>query len=128
VDDDSLVLTNTIAMLEDLGHTVFPASSGKEALDILRREDSVDLVIADQVMPHMTGLQLAEAIQKEWPDLSVIIATGYAEIEPGVGMGLPKLSKAFTEDELAEKLALILPRMRKSGRVLKFRAGANPTV
>jgi len=76
----------------------------------------------------MTGLQLAEAIQKEWPDLSVIIATGYAEIEPGVGRGLPKLSKPFTDDELAEKLALILPRMRKSGRVLKFRAGANPTV
>jgi len=128
VDDDGLVLTNTIAMLEDLGHTAFPASSGKEALDILRRENSVDLVIADQVMPDMTGLQLAEAIQKEWPDLSVIIATGYAEIEPGVGRGLPKLSKPFTDDELAEKLALILPRMRKSGRVLKFRAGANPTV
>jgi CheY-like chemotaxis protein len=128
VDDDGLVLTNTIAMLEDLGHTVFPASSGKEALDILRREDPVDLVIADQVMPHMTGVQLAEAIQKEWPDLSVIIATGYAEIEPGVGMGLPKFSKPFTEDELAEKLALILPRMRKSGRVLKFRADANPAV
>jgi PAS domain S-box-containing protein len=128
VDDDGLVLTNTIAMLEDLGHTVFPASSGKEALDILRREDAVDLVITDQVMPHMTGVQLAEAIQKEWPDLSLIIATGYAEIKPGVGMGLPKLSKPFTEDELTEKLALILPRIRKSGRVLKFRAGANPTV
>jgi CheY-like chemotaxis protein len=128
VDDDRLVLTNTTAMLEDLGHTVFPASSGKEAIDILRREDSVDLVITDQVMPHMTGLQLAEAIQKEWPGLSVIVATGYAEIEAGAGMGLPKLSKPFTEDELAEKLKLILPRIRKSGRVLKFRAGANSTV
>jgi PAS domain S-box-containing protein len=128
VDDDGLVLTNTSAMLEDLGHTVFPASSGKEALDILRREDSVDLVITDQVMPHMTGLQLAEAIQKEWPDLSIIVATGYAEIDPGVAMGLPKLSKPFTEDELAEKLKLILPRIRRSGRVLKFRAGANSTV
>ena len=43
VDDDALVLMNTVAMLEDLGHTVFEAYSGKEALEILRREDSVDL-------------------------------------------------------------------------------------
>src|SRR6202049_936985 len=66
VDDDRLVLTNTIAMLDDLGHTGIAASSGKEALDILRQQGPVDLVITDYAMPHMTGLQLANAIQKEW--------------------------------------------------------------
>jgi hypothetical protein len=39
VDDDAMVLMNTVAMLEDLGHTVFEAYSGKEALEILRNED-----------------------------------------------------------------------------------------
>jgi PleD family two-component response regulator len=48
VDDDALVLMNTVAMLEDLGHAVFEAYSGKEALEILRREESVELVITDQ--------------------------------------------------------------------------------
>jgi CheY-like chemotaxis protein len=75
VDDDALVLMNTSAMLEDLGHTVFEAQSGNEALKILRRERNVDLVITDQAMPHMTGAELAEAIRAEWPHLPIILAT-----------------------------------------------------
>ena len=56
--------------------------SATRALDMLRQGAQVDLVITDQVMPRMTGLQFAEAIAKEWPDLPVIIATGYAEMAP----------------------------------------------
>ena len=107
VDDDELVLTNTLAMLDDLGHTGIAASSGKEALDILRQQGSVDLVITDYAMPKMTGLQLAEAIKKEWPELPVVIATGFAEMEPAAGSSLPKLLKPFTEAQLAETLARI---------------------
>ena len=59
-----LVLLNTVGMLEDLGHTVIEAFSGKEALEILRREDSVDLVITDQAMPQMTGTELAKVIKR----------------------------------------------------------------
>ncbi|MGA8977375.1 MAG: PAS domain S-box protein, partial [Pseudolabrys sp.] len=68
VDDDALVLMNTVSMLEDLGHAVFEAYSGKEALEILRREDSIDLVVTDQAMPKMTGTELAKVIRSEWPD------------------------------------------------------------
>ena len=63
VDDDALVLMNTVAMLEDLGHSVFEAYSGREALEILRREDSVDLVITDQAMPQMTGTATCQSHQ-----------------------------------------------------------------
>ena len=56
VDDDILVLTNTLAMLDDLGHAGIAASSGKEALDYLRQQASVDLVITDFAMPKMNGL------------------------------------------------------------------------
>ena len=112
VDDDGLVLTNTVAMLDDLGHTGLAASSGKEALDILRQQGSVDLVITDHAMPQMTGLQLAEAIKKEWPELPVIIATGFAEMEPGAASTLPKLAKPFTEAELAKELERVIPKTR----------------
>lgn len=44
VDDDSLFLTNPTAMLEDLGHTVFKATCGKQALGLLRCEKVMDLV------------------------------------------------------------------------------------
>ena len=120
VDDDGLVLTNTIAMLDELGHTGIAASSGKEALDILRQRGSVDLVITDYAMPKMNGVQLAEAMKKEWPELPIIVATGFAEIEPGVASSLPKLTKPFTEVELAEALARVCPKGRGTGRVLKF--------
>ena len=123
VDDDGLVLTNTIAMLDDLGHTGIAASSGKEALNILRRQGSVDLVITDYAMPKMNGLQLAEAIEKEWPALPVVIATGFAEMETAIGLRMLKLMKPFTEAELVEMIARIAAMMRKSGRVMKMRAG-----
>jgi hypothetical protein len=58
VDDDDLVLMNTTAMLEDLGHVVLEAHSGAQALQILRME-AIDLLVTDQDMPNMTGLQLA---------------------------------------------------------------------
>ena len=128
VDDDSLVLTNTVAMLDDLGHTGLAASSGKEALDLIRQRGSVDLVITDHAMPHMTGLQLAEAIEKEWPELPVIVATGFAEMEPTAATTWPKLAKPFTQAELAHMLARIIQASRKSGHVLKFRPGVKPAV
>jgi PAS domain S-box-containing protein len=104
VDDDRLVLFNTTAMLEDLGHTVVEAVSGEEALELLR-EHHFDLVITDQSMPRMTGVQLMEAIGAGWPDLPVILATGYAEIPGGVQVKAPRLSKPFTEKELAQAVA-----------------------
>ena len=106
VDDDSLVLFNTTAMLEDLGHVALDATSGAQALAILRRE-KVDLVITDQSMPQMTGMQLLEAIRAEWPTLPVILATGYAELPGGAGAGLPRLGKPFSEDELARAIAAL---------------------
>ncbi len=102
VDDDGLVLMNTAVMLQDMGHTVFEATSGNQALEILRREPSVDLVITDHAMPRMTGAQLAAAIKAERPGLPVILATGYAELPPGVDANLPKLGKPFRQQELMQ--------------------------
>ncbi len=123
VDDDPLVLMNTVGMLEDLGHVVFQAYSGAEALDILRHKGSFDLVITDQAMPKMTGTQLATAIRKEWPEMRVVLATGYAEIAPEEEIGLPKLSKPFFEHDLAAVLTGINAKRRDDGdRVVQFRA------
>jgi PAS domain S-box-containing protein len=108
VDDDTLVLLNTAAMLEDLGHTVLEASSGKRALEIIRREGSIDLVITDQAMPNMTGSDLAAAIRAEKPNLPIILATGFAELPPGADEGLPKLSKPFRQQQLADVISKIV--------------------
>ncbi|NKK97627.1 PAS domain S-box protein [Rhizobium leguminosarum bv. viciae] len=107
VDDDGLVLMNTTLMLEDLGHTVFEAMAGTEALDILRKQQ-VDLVICDHAMPRMTGAQLAQAIRSEWPDIPIILATGYAEIPQGADIvDLPRLGKPFSQAQLAEAISRV---------------------
>ena len=105
VDDDALVLLNTAAMLEDLGHTVLEATSARSALEIIRREDNIDLVVTDQAMPHMTGSDLAAVIKVEKPDIPIILATGFAELPPDVDHGLPKLSKPFRQQQLADAIA-----------------------
>jgi CheY-like chemotaxis protein len=121
VDDDALVLMNTVAMLEDLGHTVFEAYSAKEALEILRREDSVDLIVTDQAMPKMSGTELAKVVKNEWPDIPVLLATGYADRVPGGDIGLPKVTKPFMQRDLAEAIVRMNPPRRKPERVVPLR-------
>jgi PAS domain S-box-containing protein len=123
VDDDSLVLTNTVAMLEDLGHTAIGVSSGKAALETLRQDNSIDLVITDQIMPQMTGIQLAEAIKAEWPDVSIILASGFAETPSGIHR-LSRLPKPFNQSELSKKITEVHPSVGKT-HVLKFTSSSS---
>ena len=105
VDDDALVLFNTVAMLEDLGHSAIQANSGASALEILRHSE-IDLIITDQAMPSMTGTQLIEAVRSEFPDVRIILATGYAELPGDSRVDVPKLNKPFTQTDLARVLTL----------------------
>jgi CheY-like chemotaxis protein len=105
VDDDNLVLMNMTAMLEDLGHTVIDAGSGAKALEILDAGTRIDLVISDQAMPGMTGAQLFEAIRARWPELPLVLATGFAELPPGAEAPQRRLAKPFTQRELAGAIA-----------------------
>jgi PAS domain S-box-containing protein len=104
VDDDALVLMNMGAMLEDLGHRVFTAASGRQALEILRGE-AIDLLITDQAMPQLTGLQLIEAARAEHPGLLAILATGYAELPAGSTTAVVRLEKPFLQSQLERAIA-----------------------
>ncbi len=124
VDDDSLVLENTAAMLEDLGHRVVEARSGQEALDLLHHTSELDLVITDQAMPGMTGMQLAEQIAVARSGLPVILASGYAEVSSEDYLVLPRLSKPFDQDTLALTVADALHAAEDAGKVVAFRSRA----
>jgi PAS domain S-box-containing protein len=102
VDDDNLVLANVKAMLEDLGHNVVAVSSGARALEIFDSTPSIELVVTDQAMPAMTGLQLIAHIRARRPTMPVILATGYAELPPGATASVGRLAKPFTQRALAE--------------------------
>lgn len=105
VDDDALVLMNTGALLEDLGHTVIEASSGAEALDMLCARPDITLLITDQAMPGMTGSQLIAAARELRPAMPVILATGYGETPADMTTHMVRLNKPFTQSELDRAVA-----------------------
>ena len=118
VDDDALVRMNTAAMLEDLGHRAIEAASGREALAVLDRGDTVDLVITDQAMPSMTGVQLASAVRERSPRIPIILATGYAELPPGTDANLVKLDKPFLQDGLVRAIRQAINNADRGGKLV----------
>ncbi|MGA2188089.1 MAG: response regulator [Steroidobacteraceae bacterium] len=124
VDDDLLVITGTAAMLEDLGHTAIEAHSGTEALVKLASGMVVDVVLTDHAMPGMTGLQLAAHVQERYPQVPVILATGYAELpEDPAAYGVLKLSKPCSQQDLAAAI-VAATRSRTGAEDLTVQAAA----
>jgi CheY-like chemotaxis protein len=119
---------NTVAMLEDLGHTVFEAYSGKEALELMRQEESIDLVITDQAMPQMNGTQLAKIIRQQWPNKSVLLATGYSDFVPGEDINLPRLTKPYLQSDLAAAIARLNPRGENDDEFVSLHNRSGPSV
>jgi len=101
VDDDRLVLTNTGAVLEDLGHEVILAASGEEAYEKLERGLTIDLIVTDQLMPGMTGLQLIARLHDKWPNLPCLVVSGFAELTKEEAGQCPVLAKPCTQAQLA---------------------------
>lgn len=104
VDDDPLISMSTTEMLEDLGHTVIEASFGRRALEIIEEGQALDLLITDQAMPGMTGIQLAEHVKALRPELPILLATGYTDLPAGQQSELPRLGKPFRQIDLKEKV------------------------
>jgi CheY-like chemotaxis protein len=108
VDDDALIATSTVALLEDLGHRVVEAPSGKEALAILKNGLKPDLVITDHAMPGVTGLDLAVRLRVSDPKLPILLATGYAELQGQLPLELSRIAKPYTQEQLSSEIARLL--------------------
>ncbi len=108
VDDDALIAMSSVDMLEDLGHVVTEANSGKAALELLQNGHKFDLVITDYSMPGMTGAELARAAKALLPQLPIMIASGYADLPPGAGIDLPRLSKPYSQAQLETEITKVV--------------------
>jgi len=103
VDDDAEVRTVTAAYLADMGHRVVEAADGSSALDILKTDDQLDLLIADFAMPGMTGTDLADKVRAVRPEIGILLVTGYADPRR-LPEGYPMLHKPFNRIDLAAKV------------------------
>jgi len=111
VDDDKLIVNVATNMLERIGYRATGCDSAGEALRLLgEHHDGIEAVLMDQMMPQMTGIQLAHELRRRFPDMPLILATGFVNEEleraanrAGISMLLKKplslhrLSKALAE-------------------------------
>jgi signal transduction histidine kinase/ActR/RegA family two-component response regulator len=118
VVEDEDVLRNLVQrILVVHGYTVFSASNGREALDLLRDgARGAHLLLTDIVMPQMTGLQLSEEARNLHPELPTLFMSGYPDLADPTGSHIPRgadlLCKPFTSDALARAVRQALDRSR----------------
>ncbi len=112
VEDDPDVAEVAVAVIESLGHEVEMCADAGSALARFGQAHNFDLVFSDIVMPGgMNGIDLAEAIQKRFPDLPILLATGYsnAALAPGA-LRFPVLAKPYSVQELSRRIAQMIER------------------
>ncbi len=128
VDDEERLLSTTKKLFEKLGFDVFTATSGKDALDLLDREE-VHVVFLDIKMPGMDGIETLQQIKQKFPFVEVIILTGHASMEVAVeGLKLGAfdfLIKPVSMKELLENVEEASAKIqRQKQRIISARQGA----
>ena len=116
VDDEVPLLTLFEAVFED-DFEIHTAPSAYEALEILRSE-RIQLLITDQRMPEMTGVELLEAIGNEFPDMGRMILTAYLDVDAIIraingGRLDHYVNKPWEEDELRAAIDQVLETYRR---------------
>ena len=113
VDDEALLLESISSLFRFLGHHVEMASSGSECLDKLKAGLTVDLVVLDQNMPGLTGIETLGKIRALHPSLPVLLSSGFVDQTVEDAMAdyarLGVLRKPFGIDELNSALRAISP-------------------
>ena len=116
VVDDELAQRELVSgFLKKQGFEVAVAGSGEKALELFRQE-SFDLVLTDQKMPNMSGLDLLQAIHAINPETAVVLMTAYGSIESAVssikGGATDYLTKPLNLDELLYRIRQVSDRYR----------------
>lgn len=77
VDDEEDLANMAEALLSSEGLDVVVANSAREALEVLGKNNDIDAVFSDIMMPGMTGLQLADAVRDMYPRIKIVLTSGY---------------------------------------------------
>ncbi len=126
VEDDTRVLASTVDALLEIGHDPIACLGSETALELLRANPDIDLVLSDVLMPGLSGPDLVAELARERPDLKAIFVTGFAgDIEDAKAFGeSPVLRKPFTIGALASAIAAATQTVPPPRSALETRAAA----
>jgi PAS domain S-box-containing protein len=113
VDDEEVLVSVGHEIMQHLGYRVTPMTSSAAALEIFRAQpDTFDLVVTDQTMPQMTGIELAKSLFQTRPGLPIILCTGYSDIvssETAKAAGIREfLMKPYVLRDFAQTIRRVL--------------------
>jgi two-component system, NtrC family, response regulator AtoC len=115
-DDESHQRAIMTEFLEELGVKVIQAQNGREALEKVKSEDKLDLIISDLQMPEMNGIDLLKAVKAERDDIPLIVVTAHGTIETAI-----EAIKLGASDYLLKPLELEEVKLRIQ-KILEIRA------
>jgi len=105
VEDNAAIGEFATQLLQDLGYRTELATNGVEALARLEAGTPFDIVFSDVVMPGMGGVELARIINDRWPDMRVVLTSGYSHVlATDAHHGFPLLHKPYSVEELSHIL------------------------
>ncbi|HEX3799573.1 MAG TPA: ATP-binding protein [Verrucomicrobiae bacterium] len=116
VEDEPMVRELGVAYLTQLGYTVFSASNGRQAMNLLHanKNRKIDILVTDVVMPEMGGKELADYVHNISADTKVLFCSGYTEeamnLRGTLGKDREFLTKPYTIDALALKVRELLDK------------------
>jgi len=114
VEDEEAVRKFTTKVLEKSGFNVISAKSGKDALELIKDFDNLDLVLSDVIMPGMSGPELINILHMKWPETKVVFMSGYAAQhfeENNINLEkMPLIQKPFKSKDLTGTLREVLDR------------------
>ncbi|MFG3454420.1 ATP-binding protein [Stutzerimonas stutzeri] len=111
VEDEPVVRSLVVEVLNDLGYQTLEAGEATEALAITESSQRIDLLVTDVGLPGMNGRQLAEIVRQQRPGLRILFATGYAEsftASDFLGPDMAVITKPFAIDAFATKVGEML--------------------
>ena len=79
VDDEKNVIRSLQRLFLEENYEIFPAATAAEGLEILAREEGIQVVISDYRMPGMTGVEFLREVCQRWPETVRIVLSGYAD-------------------------------------------------
>ncbi|HLD30409.1 MAG TPA: response regulator [bacterium] len=104
VEDDEDILSGLTRLLRSEGFEVIPASTGGEALRVLREEKAPDYVILDLMLPDRLGMELIGPFKSRWPAAEIFIYTSYPEYVEKYALG-ESAAAVFKKNEFNELLS-----------------------
>ena len=119
VEDENSVRYIMARTLRECGYTVLEAAGGPQALEILQEQSApVNLIIADLVMPEISGRELAERMLERWPDVPILFTSGYTGlfvVQRGLlDEGQEFIQKPIAPDMLAKRVREMLDKSARA--------------